>query len=615
MRLLADFIRIVFVLNLLPIGMSRAQDDVSTEEPQPDQPAQEDVDKNESKVEPTSIESPQPAPPAEEAAQAAPAPSEAAQAAPMPSEAAQTEASTDELIIDPELSAIAPRQQTDSNLKGIGEPCPPPGEVIVLLRSRFAADLEWEEREEVWEANQLFLIETNLRTSERLRFSAGLRLRHQFAALESDTTEAESTRFRFNAMPTAGYADATLTDGLHLRAGFQMIQIGPMNVFSASNFLAATDLRDGPTIMPEAAEIAQLALRVDADPLSWLSLRAFYLPFYQSHLVSSTESDYAQFPASRVEEIYQNFVDPRGADVSPDQIEQAYEEYRQSIKEAIPRRAARSRMLDAGNAAFLPEPDFTDPQGALRIAAHGVEGEVGITAGTAIERLPTTYMPPDLIEAIRNQQTEFEENDDIAVHVFYDRFYLFALDASTDVGPIQLGIETSYQFDRVMVSVPRDFWPRNLRYYDALLEDGAWPLPGKTDLVQFNLNGEFLEGSEWMVVLEGIFMYSLYVPYAPDREWLSLHQGRYLVGGAAHMRWSPSDSGWTFEVSSVVTNGVNYLVAPRIETRLVSELYAEVGAFLVGTSGPSGNFIRQEIVTGYLYEGIDQAFVGLRWLP
>jgi hypothetical protein len=225
-------------------------------------------------------------------------------------------------------------------------------------------------------------------------------------------------------------------------------------------------------------------------------------------------------------------------------------------------------------------------------------------------------MPPDLIEAVRDFRTEeFTENDDITVQVFYDRFYLFALDASTDVGPFQFGIETSYQLDRVMVSVPTDFWPRNSRYYDALLEDGAWPLPGKTDLVQVNLNGEFLEGTEWMVVLEGVFMYSLYVPYESDREWLSLHRGRYGVGGAALIRWSPSDSGWTFEVSSLVTNGINYLVAPRIETRLVSELYAEVGAFLVGTSELSGSFIDHEIATGHLYEGIDQVFVGLRWLP
>ncbi len=617
MRLFANFIQLVFILSfLLPIGASQAQDDVATEEPQPDPFAQELGDENEPQA-----ESPPTQPPRFD-----PSKQEAAPAAAASIETPRTATSTDdELIIDPELSAIAPRQQKDSGFNGIGDSCPPPGEVKVLLRSRFATDFEWEEREEVWEANQLFLIETNLRSSERLRFSAGVRVSHQFAAFESDTTEAESTRYRFDAMPTAGYADATLTDGLHLRAGLQMIQLGPMDVFSATNFLAALDLRNGPTIMPEAAEIAQLALRVDADPLSWLSLRLYYLPFYQPHLISTTESDYAQFPASRVEEAFLHFVGEPG-------LAEHTDELRRYFKKAISR-SARSDIVDRNNIMFLPDPDLTTPQGAFRTTIHGAEGEVGLTAGTAIERLPAAYVPPEELEDIRNGFTRYTQLSDAELQeliyefdadapssvVFYNRFYVFSIDAMTDVGPFQFGLEAAYQLDRTLLSVQKDFWRKEQPYFNALLQEGAWPIPGKTDLAQFTLHGEFLEGSEWIVALEGMFAYSLYVPYEsdnePDREWLSLHRGRYLVGGAAHVRWSPSNSGWTFEASSVVTNGLNYLVAPRIETRLISELYAEVGAYLVGTSGVSGSFIDQEIVTGHLYEGIDQVFVGLRWRP
>lgn len=613
MRRLANFIRLVIISNLLPIGASRAQDDVFTEEPQSDRSVRALGVDDEPQVEPTPNETPQAEPPVQDVAPMAPT----------PIETPQTETPTDdELIVDPELSAIAPRQQTDSNFKAMGEACPPPGEVKVLLRSRFATDLEWEEREEVWEANQLFLVETNLRTSDRLRFSAGIRVRHQFAALESDTSEAESTRYQFDAMPTAGYVDATLTDGLHLRAGFQMMQLGPMDVFSASNFLAAMDLRNGPTTMPEAAEIAQLALRVDADPLSWLSLRLYYLPFYQPHLVSATESDYAQFPASRVEEVFYHFLgDPGAADYT--------DEYRRYFKKFISR-SARSEIVESNDVMFLPDPDLTTPQGALRITVHGSEGEVGLTTGTAIERLPASYIPPEEIENIRTgfssygnmdetelQQLIYEFDADAPSSVmFYNRFYVFAIDATTDVGPIQLGVETAYQLDRTMLAVKKDFWAKGTPYFAALLEPGAWPIPGKTDLVQLTLHGEFLEGSEWIVALEGVAGYSLYVPpYEPEREWLSLHRGRYLFGGASLIRWSPADSGWTFEVSAVVTNGLNYVVAPRIETRLIAELYAEVGVFLVGASAPSGTYIDQEIVTGYLYEDIDQVFVGLRWLP
>jgi len=623
MRLLAKLVPLVSILNLLPIGISQAQDD-AVDKQLPSNPFGQDLDKEtEPQEEPPAIDSDQSESstgdeiivdpelsaiaPKQQIVQDLDKETEPQEEPPAIDTNQSESLTSDELIVDPELSAIAPRQQTDSVFSGVGESCPPAGEVKVLLRSRFATDLEWEEREEVWEANQLFLIETNLRTSERLRFSAGIRLHHQFAALESDTTEAESTRFRFDAMPTAGFADATLTDGLHLRAGFQMIQLGPMNVFSATNFLTATDLRDGPTVMPEAAEIAQLALRVDADPVSWLSLRAVYLPFYQPHLVSSTESDYAQFPASRVEEVFQWAILAPGEDPQGDEIRQFY-------KETVSR-SARSQTLDAGNVMFFPEPDFTDPQGGIRAVAHGPEGEVGITLGTAIERLPASYMPPDLIRTIRDTPGELTGDEDLSVQVFYSRFYLFAFDASTDVGPIRFGVETSYHVDRTMLSVTKDIWPRDLSYYEALLQDGAWPVPGKTDLLQFTLNGEFLQGSEWMVALEGLYIYSLHVPYEPDREWQSLYRGRSIIGSAALIRWTPWDDEWTFELTSLVTNGLNYIVAPRIEARLVYELYAELGAFLVGASSPSGEYIDQEIITGYLYEGNDQIFVGLRWLP
>ncbi|MBN1653962.1 MAG: hypothetical protein JXA30_09315 [Deltaproteobacteria bacterium] len=522
----------------------------------------------------------------------------------------------DELIQDPELDGLAHGPAADIDVESARRPAPPAGEIKLLLRSRFAADIEWQEREEIWEATQLFLIETNLRTSERLRFSAGIRARHQFAALQSDTAEADSPRFELDAAPTAGYVDTTVTDGLHLRAGYQMLYLGRMDVFSATNFLTALDLRNGPTTMPEAAEFAQLALRIDADPLSWLSLRLIYLPFYQSHLVSTTESDYAQYPASRVEEVFRHIVGEPGASSEMDEIRRFFKE--------IVSRSARSKSVDSNNATFFPEPDLTHPQGALRFTLHGPQGELGLTTGTAIERLPASYISPETIELIRTGGSGSEspdaqlpplDADAPPVEVFYNRFYLFSLDGATDLGPLQVGVEAAYQLDRTLLSVKRDFWPRNLGYFDALLQPDAWPIPGRTDILQLVLHGEFIEDSEWVIALEGVFAYAIYIPYERDREWLSLHRGRYLIGGAAHLSWSPKESGWTFEANSVVTNGLIYLVAPRIECRLISELYAELGAFLVGSSAASGSYIDQELIMGYLYEGIDQVFVGLRYSP
>ena len=499
----------------------------------------------------------------------------------------------DEVIADPELQGVAPGRPQDRPV----EPFTPTGHVRLRLRSRVATDVKWEDpREEVWEATQIALLEAKLRRTEHLRFAAGIRMRHHFASLKEDTVDAEAERFELDAVPTAGYADVTLLDGLHLRAGYQIVHLGRFDVFSASNFLDALDLRNGPTTMPEAGQFAQLAVRIDWDPLTWLSLRAVYLPFFQPHLFTLFDSDYALFPAEQAqyESAYEGII--AEVDEPMDSAPMV-----RLLKLHMPR-SVRSGFAESGFSAFAPEPSLVHPQGAVCITAHGSTGEIGMTAGTALERLPAIYLSDEVFDALRTGSSDarqpLDPDEPLPLEVMYNRFAVFALDGATDIGPVQLGAEVAYILDRTFYAVKVD----------------SWPWPEYTDLLHVGLRGEYIRSTEWILALEGFFAYSLYVPYEPDREWLFLEQGRYLRGAAAHISWSPSDIGWTFEAGGAVFSGPSYFVSPRVEVRLISEFYAEVGAYLVG--GPSATtFGSADIALGGLYDHIDQVFVGLRWLP
>jgi hypothetical protein len=510
-------------------------------------------------------------------------------------------AAADDIILDPELEGIPPASGADPQSAPASDREDYTGIVRMVLRSRFGVDVEWDDpREEVWEATQMALFEATVRRSENLRFMVGLRGRHQFSAMQKDTAETPSERVLLDAAPTAGYADATLTDGLHLRAGYQIVRMGRFDVFSATNFLDGLDMRNGPATMPEAAEFAQPALRLDWDAQQWLSLKAVYLPFFQPHIVELSDSDYALMPLNQASmgNIATGIIGPEGDELS--------DYVRELMIDHLPR-SARSRMNESSFSAFAPDPDLTDPQGALRITAHGPAGEVALTAGTALERLPAVAMTEENYELMSDlmrsgvvgQPPDLQVDDPLAMQIFYNRFYVFSLDGATDVGPVQVGAEAAYLMDRTMYAV----------------SEGAFPSPQYTDMLHLGLRAEYVGGTEWLATLEGFFAYSLYLPAYDDQEWMFMEQNRFMSGGALHLAWSPSDWGWTFEASGALLNGPSYLVAPRIEARLVAELYAEVGAFFVGGPSSSSGFGGPETTLGGIYDDVDQVFVGLRWLP
>ena len=524
---------------------------------------------------------------------------------PIAKQADDTASGKDELILDPELAGSTPKPAVNKPVDQPSEPEKPSGQMRLVLRSRVASDIQWEDpREEDWEATQLAILEARVRRSERLRLEAGVRVRHQFAALREDTSDAEAERFELDAVPTAGYADVTIRDGLNLRAGYQIVHMGRFDVFSASNFLDAADLRNGPVSMPEAVEFAQLAVRVDWDPLSWLTLKVFYLPFFQPDLINLFDSDYALFPVT------QAGMETMLNDLTGTEATSADGRNIRAILKRNLSRSARSKILESGFSAFAPEPSLAHPQGALCLNARGPAGEIGLTAGTALERLPALSFNENFRKFSRNALVD-PADDPAAIEVQYNRFAVLALDGATDIGPVQIGVETAYMLDRTWYSSPTD-WRNDAG--EIGVEQIDWPYTERINFVQLGLRGEYLEDTGWILVLEGFSAYAVNKPSKPDTEWVILKKGRFLFGAAAHVGWTYKDAGLTLETSAALFNGPSYLIAPRVDLRIVSEFYVEVGAYFVG--GPKPKALDDpHVALGGLYDGTDQVFVGLRWLP
>jgi hypothetical protein len=517
--------------------------------------------------------------------------------------------SGDEVIVDPELTQKAPESGDEGDSGGFWTPT---GQLQLVLRSRIGVDLQWADlNQEVFENTEILLLEAQIRRSERIRFEVGVRARYELTARDPNALDPslyplESSLYRHNldVVPTAGFIDATLASGLSVRAGYQMTHLGRFDVFSASNVLQSVDMRSGPAAMPEAVEIAQLALRLDADPISWLSLRAFYLPFFRPDLAYLIESDYALFP-SKYEDQTNMLVTVIGSPGSVPEIN--YD--RRLIRDYLPR-AARERIAESGFSAFTPEPDLASPQGAFSATAHGSSGELTVTAATALEHLPALKLSREVLNQLSQPNLSVDSEPDVATpppfEIEYNRFTVCAVDGATSWGPVQLGFEATYTFNRTLYALTPN-----------ISEPANWiPDPEQSDIAQLGVRGEYTE-DPWIAVVEGFISYALDLPTEPSSRWASLDRGRYLYGGAAHVSWNYNEHDLTLETSLAVVNGPSYFVAPRVELRIISELYAELGGFFIGPLGDPYAVCPGlgAYSVGCIYDTVDQIFIGMRWVP
>lgn len=496
--------------------------------------------------------------------------------------------SGDEVIEDPELRTNAASKRADAAASGGS--AAPQSEVHLVLHTRGNRDLKEDDpREEIWESSTVLSLDATLRRSERLRFGIGLNARYHFASLAHDLPDARAQRYELDVLPTAGYVDVEPAAGLHVRAGYQTLPLGRFDFFSAINVLSVADLRDGPSAIPGTTEVGQLALLVDYDPVSWLSIRAIYVPFFMPHIVSVMESDYALFPGNQ-----------KNADAAYKALEGivTVDDLRAQLKANL-LRGARDRLAMSTLSAFAPNPTFTHPQAALRATAHGDFGELALTVLTAQEHLPTFALSDAAIAAISNPDKNAPE-DPRPVSIEYPRFGIVSLDAAFDVSPFSLGFELSYQLHRVQYAVGTAYEGDPL----------AVPIPGFSDIVQGGARAEYVEGTTWVLGLEAFASYAISVPDDPKRAWMFLESGHFMRGVAALASYT-SDFGIKLQVGGAWLTGPTVVVAPRIAYAFLDAFELEVGAFIIEGQTPP-MFSTPILSMGGIYTGLDHVYVGLR---
>ncbi|HEX4351517.1 MAG TPA: hypothetical protein VHZ95_01360, partial [Polyangiales bacterium] len=222
----------------------------------------------------------------------------------------------DDVIADPELATTPSREALPAPASSAQ---PEAADVRMVLHTRGWRDWRTSDaREEVWDETTVVAIEATMRRSDSLRFSLGVVAQYHYARLEHAVPDAGAARYEFDAMPTSAYVDATIAAGLHVRVGYQPVHLGRFDAFSATNVLSVYDARQGPATLPEVPEVGQFAALVDYDPLSWLSIRAIYIPFFTPNIVSVSEGDY---PLLGIKQTAINQVfDPQNHIVSDNQL-------------------------------------------------------------------------------------------------------------------------------------------------------------------------------------------------------------------------------------------------------------------------------------------------------
>jgi hypothetical protein len=502
-------------------------------------------------------------------------------------------AGADEQVIDdPELAGTRSSPAASSVSSSSETSAAPVSELHLTLHLRGNRDLQQDDlREELWEGTAALILDATLRRSDHLRFGLGMVARYHYAALGLDVADAKAQRYELGVIPTAGYIDASLADGLHVRAGYQTVALGRFDVFSATNVLTVNDLRDGPSAIPGTTEVGQLALLIDYDPLSWLSLRTVYVPFFMPHLLNITDSDYAMFPGRQAD---------NDAALASLQGILPVDQLREQLKQRL-LRSARDQIAQSTLSAFGPQPTGMHPQAAFRASARALFGEVSFTAATALEHLPFLRLSDAAIDAISNPEQASNTFDPEPLRVEYNRYYSLSADAAIVISPVTLGFELAYQFHRTLYAVGTA-WPEQ-RY--------AVPVPGFTDIVQGGARVEWLEGTSWLLTTELFGAVAVQLPNDPERGWMLFENGRMYRGIGTLLGYN-TDFGLSMQLSAAWLSGPTVLLAPRIAYAPISELELEVGAFLIDGQRPPLDFVTPILSLGGLFHNLDHVYVGLR---
>jgi hypothetical protein len=480
--------------------------------------------------------------------------------------------------------------------------------------------------EDAYETRLRMDAEVDFRRSRKLRMSIGLRTDLLWAlpargdpALYQGATDTRAAvhstplqqdRWELDIIPLSAFVDTTLGDAFHLRVGEQPVSIRRMDFYSPIDILAAFDMRGQPKLDPAAGRLSQPAVRVDWDLSSWATLQVVYVPWFMPNLTRPNRDRYV---ASVLGTRSKDSPDPSRA--ITDLIDPSFQT-----------KAAEDGLRFVG-----PAPNFKTPQAQTRLTMRGSSYEFGLSAGTALEKIPSVYLTPaaeayakagDVSGLVSNVRTEVP-----VAAVEYHRYTTFGIDGSLDLAPLQLGFEFAFSPSRHLTAATFDgsHLPQpNVRTW-IIDPDATHPLGNVDDkhirkgvpLLQGAFHVDWLHGETFAVAAEAFMVKAMQLPYDLTRDWWGFIPGKGIYAGGllgGTYRPNPDSGRWRFDFSLVSLVGPSWIMMPQIELKVVDGFFVNVGAQIFEGPRP-GLGGMQNINLGGLFSGYDQALIGFRYLP
>lgn len=491
--------------------------------------------------------------------------------------------------------------------------------------------------EDAYESRLRFDAEVDFRRSRKMRMSVGVRTDLLWAlpargdpALHEaatqwrparDFTPFQQDRWELDVLPLSAFVDTTLGEAFHLRIGEQPVSIRRMDFYSPIDILAAFDMRGQPKLDPTAGRLSQPAVRVDWDLSSWATLQVVYVPWFMPNLARPNRDRYVA-----------TVLGTRGANSSrtlEDLIDPSYQT-----------KSSESALRFVG-----PAPDFTHPQAQSRLTMRGSSFEIGLSGGTALEKIPSVYLTPKA-----EAYAQGKPNADVAALVAfgteqplidfaYHRYATVGIDGSLDLAPLQFGFEVAYSPSRHLTAATQNVLPGasvndhlpqpnvSTQIIDSVVSSDntvtvASNVRDKSirkgvPLLQAALHVDWINGERFAIAAEGFVVKAMQLPYDLTRDWWGFIPGKGLYAGGllgATFQPNPDTGRWRFDFSVVSLVGPSLIVMPQIEFKAKEGLYLNVGAQIFEGPRPTPGGA-QNVNLGGLFSGYDQYLLGFRYLP
>ncbi|MET0287455.1 MAG: hypothetical protein ABW352_23415 [Polyangiales bacterium] len=553
-----------------------------------------------------------------------------------PASGASAGSSDDMVISDPELAeagtmsdsrgwgGMVPDGEASQTTASSGDEYDPlanTGMARLELIGQQGIDMHHEDYlEDAYESRLRFDAEVDFRRSRKLRMSVGVRtdllwalpargdpdLVQERMGITREYTPFQQDRWELDILPLSAFVDTTLGSAFHLRIGEQPVSIRRMDFYSPIDILAAFDMRGQPKLDPTSGRLAQPAVRVDWDLGSWATLQMVYVPWFMPNLSRPNRDRYVA-----------TVLGTQGAESSAtleDLIDPSYQT-----------KSSESALRFVG-----PVPDFAHPQGQARLTMRGSGFEIGLSGGTALEKIPSVYLTPTAERFAQGKGSEdaligFGTGQPL-IDFAYHRYATFGVDGSLDLAPLSLGFEAAFSPSRHLTAATAngDHLPQP-NVSKQITDNGNGMVSNVKDksirkgvpLIQAAFHVDWINGERFAIAAEAFVVKAMSLPYDLDRDWWGFIPGKGLyAGGLLGGSYTPNpDTGrLRFDLSLVSLVGPSFVVMPQVELKAREGLYLSLGAQIFEGPKP-GQGGAQNVNLGGLFSGYDQFLLGFRYLP